>query len=325
MRAPVWDMAAFAPSGLLPDFRTSTGFFSWFRRVICLHIFRNSLPFVISSRYITMTLVCSCSASILRISTSLRSTLLPILITDENPIPCALASSTSAAQIAPLWDTSAIPPDFGVTFRKVEFIIVCGARFITPRQFGPMILILYCFAISASFRSSFAPSSLTSLNPAVMTIAPLIFFLPHSSSTAGTTSFFVTITARSISSGTSRTLLYAFLSNIVSRVGLIGRIFPVYPFSMFDVMARPTLPSLSEAPIMAIDFGDRKIDSLILTRWTQMYLYNKFIQEKHLIPNIRLTAKHLSSYILVSWDPVYLQVWKLGCQFPCFSCKAPQL
>src|SRR5574340_266517 len=149
-----------------------------------------------------------------------------------------------------------------------------------------MIWILYCLAMSASFRSGFAPSSLTSLNPAVITIAPLIPFLPHSSSTAGTTSFFVTTTARSISSGTSRTVLYAFLSNTVSLVGLIGRIFPVYPFSMFDVMARPTLPSLSEAPIIAIDFGDRKIDSLILMRWTQMHLYNKFIQEECTILNV---------------------------------------
>lgn len=31
---------------------------------------------------------------------------------------------------------------------------------------------------------------------------------------------------------------------------------------MFDVIARPTLPSLSEAPIIAMDLGDRKIDSL---------------------------------------------------------------
>ena len=47
-----------------------------------------------------------------------------IVITAENPIPCALASSTNAAQIAPLCETSAISPDFGVIFRKVEFIIV---------------------------------------------------------------------------------------------------------------------------------------------------------------------------------------------------------
>jgi hypothetical protein len=32
---------------------------------------------------------------------------------------------------------------------------------------------------------------------------------------------------------------------------------------MFDVIALPTLPSLSDAPIIAIDFGERKTDSVI--------------------------------------------------------------
>ena len=76
--------------------------------------------------------------------------------------------------------------------------------------------------MSFSFCSNFAPSSSTSLKPAVITMAPLSFFFPHSSSTAGTIVFFVTTTARSIFPGTSRTDLYAFLSNTVSRDGLIG-------------------------------------------------------------------------------------------------------
>jgi hypothetical protein len=33
---------------------------------------------------------------------------------------------------------------------------------------------------------------------------------------------------------------------------------------MFEVIARPTLPSLSEAPIMAIDFGERKTESVMV-------------------------------------------------------------
>ena len=97
-------------------------------------------------------------------------------------------------------------------------------------------------------------------------ITPFSFFLPHSSSIDGTTSFFVTTTARSISSGTSKTLLYAFLSKTVSLVGLIGKILPVYPFNMLDVIARPTLPSLSDAPIIAIDFGERKTESVIFNK-----------------------------------------------------------
>jgi len=49
------------------------------------------------------------------------------------------------------------------------------------------------------------------LKPAVMIMTPLIFFLPHSSNTDATNVFLITITARSIGFGTSKTLLYAFL------------------------------------------------------------------------------------------------------------------
>ena len=55
-----------------------------------------------SSRYITMTSVCLCSARIFNTSTSLIAALLPRLTTAEKPIPWALASSTKAAHIAPL-------------------------------------------------------------------------------------------------------------------------------------------------------------------------------------------------------------------------------
>ncbi len=213
-------MAAFAPSGLLPDFRIRTGFLYFL--VICLQTLRNSWPLPMSSRYITITFVWSCSASILSKSISFKSALFPTLITAENPIPCALASSTSAAQIAPLCDISAICPDLGVTLRKVEFIIVFGSRFITPRQLGPIIRMPYFLTIVFSCSSSFLPASSTSLNPAVITMTPLIFFLPHSSRTAGTMSFFVTTIAKSIDSATSSTLLYAFMSNTTSRVGEIG-------------------------------------------------------------------------------------------------------
>ena len=81
----------------------------------------------------------------------------------------------------------------------------------TPRQLGPMIWILYFLAISLISCSRFAPSSSTSLKPAVMIITPLTFFLPHSSNTGATNVFLITITARSIDFGTSKTLLYAFL------------------------------------------------------------------------------------------------------------------
>ncbi|GBF23800.1 hypothetical protein MnTg01_00127 [archaeon MnTg01] len=43
--------------------------------------------------------------------------------------------------------------------------------------------------------------------------------------------------------------------------GLIGKTVPLNPFIIFDVIVLPTLPLLSEAPIIAIDFGERKSDS----------------------------------------------------------------
>ena len=77
----------------------------------------------------------------------------------------------------------------------------------TPRQLGPMIWILYFLAISLISCSRFAPSSSTSLKPAVMIMTPLIFFFPHSSKTEATRVFLITITAKSICFGTSKTVL----------------------------------------------------------------------------------------------------------------------
>jgi hypothetical protein len=43
----------------------------------------------------------------------------------------------------------------------------------------------------------------------------------------------------------------------------MGKTVPLKPFMIFDVMVRPTLPLLSDAPIIAIDFGERKTDSVM--------------------------------------------------------------
>ena len=69
---------------------------------------------------------------------------------------------------------------------------------------------------------------------------------------------------------------------------------------MFDVIVRPTLPLLSDAPIIAIDFGERKTDSAILTNFDQRIFHNKV---NHDIPNDDLAAKHFSSQIFTSWNP----------------------
>ena len=104
-----------------------------------------------------------------------------------------------------------------------------------------------------------------------MIMTPLIFFLPHSSKTGPTNTFLITITARSIGFGTSSTLLYAFLEKTLSRVGLIGYTVPLKPFIILDVIVAPTLPFLSEAPITAIDFGDRMADSDMIC-WIQVFV-----------------------------------------------------
>jgi hypothetical protein len=57
---------------------------------------------------------------------------------------------------------------------------------------------------------------------------------------------------------------------------------PLKPFIIFDVMVRPTLPLLSEAPIIAIDFGERKTDSGMLMNLDQIIFHNKgFIKFGH--------------------------------------------
>jgi hypothetical protein len=60
------------------------------------------------------------------------------------------------------------------------------------------------------------------LKPAETIIDALIFFLPISSMTEGTILLGVATTAKSISSFTSRTLLYAFIPNTEELLGVIG-------------------------------------------------------------------------------------------------------
>ena len=61
----------------------------------------------------------------------------------------------------------------------------------------------------------------------------------------------------------------------------MGKTLPLKPFIMFDVIVRPTLPLLSDAPIIAIDFGERKTDSAILVNLDQMdFILKLFIRSK---------------------------------------------
>jgi hypothetical protein len=124
--------------------------------------------------------------------------------------------------MAPLCDTSAILPNFGVIFRNVEFIILSFEKLIIPRQFGPMTFIPYFLAVSPTSLSSLAPASSTSLKPAETIIAPLIPFLPTSSMTEGVNLLGAATTARSIESGISSTFLYAVRPPTVGFDGVTG-------------------------------------------------------------------------------------------------------
>lgn len=46
---------------------------------------------------------------------------------------------------------------------------------------------------------------------------------------------------------------------------------PLNPFIIFEVIVAPTLPRLSDAPMIAIDFGERKTDSATLI-WTKDFV-----------------------------------------------------
>ena len=64
---------------------------------------------------------------------------------------------------------------------------------------------------------------------------------------------------------------------------------------MFDVMVRPTLPRLSDAPITAIDFGDKKTDSAMLTNLDQKIFHNK-VNHKFLISKVNFQASFLQDF-----------------------------
>ena len=52
---------------------------------------------------------------------------------------------------------------------------------------------------------------------------------------------------------------------------------------MFDVMVAPTLPLLSDAPITAIDFGDRITDSTIINSHLRFCIIKLFSEISDLI------------------------------------------
>ena len=110
---------------------------------------------------------------------------------------CA-AQSRMAVRSAPDCEMKATRPGRAMPAAKVAFIRSMG--FMTPRQLGPTTRMPCFSAASRTWRSSSAPSSPISLNPALMMITPLMPASPHSATRPGAVLAGVTMTARSTGS-----------------------------------------------------------------------------------------------------------------------------
>ena len=91
---------------------------------------------------------------------------------------------------------------------------------ITPRQLGPMMRMPYSSALATRSRSSWAPSSPTSLKPAEMTTAVGTPASPHSSMMPGIDLGGVTMTARSTCSGMDAMLGWALDAQDAGALGV---------------------------------------------------------------------------------------------------------
>jgi len=101
-----------------------------------------------------------------------------------------------AEQIAPLWETKANLPFFGIELAKLA--LSCVWVDIIPMQLGPIIRrspLLASFFIFASTRFPFIP---VSFPPAEIIIVPPTFALTHSLIIEGTLAIGVAMTAISI-------------------------------------------------------------------------------------------------------------------------------
>src|SRR5208337_1724773 len=165
--------------------------------------------------------------------------------------------SSTAAPRAPLWLRKAILPGRAMALATVALRPVIGL--ITPRLFGPRTRIRPRHASSMIRRSSAAPSTPLSLNPAEVTMAAWTPASTHSPIRSGTIVAGVATMARSIGSGTSPMRGWALIPRTLGRFGLTGKTVPPNGLLIrFHTRVRPMLPALSDAPMTAMLWGVKK-------------------------------------------------------------------
>ena len=121
-----------------------------------------------------------------------------MLTSFESPICLDMAQSRMAVQSAPDWEMTEMTPSRGVWPANEAFMPLWVL--ISPRQLGPSIRAFHLAQSSASSRSVFAPSSSTSLKPAVITQIAPAFAFSDSATASGTALVGTQITDRSMGS-----------------------------------------------------------------------------------------------------------------------------
>lgn len=195
--APVWLVAARAPSAVRPDFTIRIGFLRVTRFAISVK--RRGFPN--DSRYMQITRVSGSSSQCSKRSLPETSALLPMETNCVRPIPRSCATFKIATPSAPDWLTNPIDPGRAGVGANVAFKLTSASVLITPMQFGPIMRTPAARTVSRSNRSCRAPSSPVSENPAVITTSPRTPLAMHSSITPCTSLRGTITTARSTRSG----------------------------------------------------------------------------------------------------------------------------
>ena len=145
-------------------------------------------------------------------------------------------------------------PFGGIICENDPFKGVCES--VIPKLFGPIMLIPYFSPSSVNSASNLAPSSPTSLKPAVITTMFSTPTSPQSRTVSLTKTDGIVIIAKSTFSGISFILAYACFPKISPPLGFTGYIFPSNPSLIkLSTMMYPTFPGVFEAPITATDSG----------------------------------------------------------------------